>query len=773
MVEVPPGFQPAGRAPAPPPLDLVQDFVNTEIAVWSVDDIATPDALADWLRSRDLLPERAVVDAGSFVRARALRLVLRSLASRNAHGATSADDLRSEFATLAPELPLRFTLSERGDLRLAPADHGVNGALAEILSRVFEAQTSGEWRRLKSCPGPHCGWLFYDASRNASSRWCSMSICGNRTKTAAYRRASKDRNVRSAWFVTSLAWKRLRRRDSGALVTILGLVVATAVLAGVFAGVTIASDRATAQAIERIPASERSVRAVWFGIPGDTSERLAALDRAVDEAFSGFGLDGPTPLILFRESTVAGRFVGITAIDGVGEHVTLRSGRLPRTCTLDRCEVLRLRGRGALPSASGLRIVEVGTGTLRSRQLYGDFLLSSDAATADATIPPDLGETSEYHRPPPAPLVVAEGRAALASAAELARTYRTYAWVWPIGPGNPRLWDVDELVQRSERARIELSERSSSFAVEAPVDELREIERAAEVAGTRLLLVGGEGAALLLAFTILAARGMRRDLHAARRRLTWFGAQRWQLWLLGGVESSVVAVVGVVLGWVAGIVVAGIVAELAGAPVFAVLGESVVSPLGLGVAAAAAVVAAALVFITVSLPQREGARIGALDLVAAAAVLVVVVALVGGAADEAQLTRGEGTALLLLLLPGLIAIAAALVVARSSRRWRDSGPTTGVVGFRLGLRPSDWRAGRALRSRRSRFSPSRSPSHSWPRGIERRSCAAIESRLRSRCRTTWSSAKTSGTWFVSSKPLRSSASTSSSARTAPHARCCG
>lgn len=187
MVEVPPDFQPAGRAPAPPPLDLVQDFVNTEIAVWAVDDIATPDALTDWLRSRDLLPAGTALDAGAFVRARALRRVLRALASRNAHGSTSDDNLRAELTTLAAELPFRLELGERGDLRLAPADRGVNGALAEILSRVFEAQTSGEWRRLKSCPGPHCGWLFYDASRNASSRWCSMSICGNRTKTAAYR----------------------------------------------------------------------------------------------------------------------------------------------------------------------------------------------------------------------------------------------------------------------------------------------------------------------------------------------------------------------------------------------------------------------------------------------------------------------------------------------------------------------------------------------------------------------------------------------------------
>jgi hypothetical protein len=470
--------------------------------------------------------------------------------------------------------------------------------------------------------------------------------------------------VRSAWFLTGLAWKRLRRRDSGALVTVVGLAVATAVLAGVLAGVTIATDRSTALAIERIPTSERSVRAVWFGIPGDRTERLAKLDSAVDDAFAGIGLDGPTPLILFRESTVAGRFVGITAIDGVRDQVILRSGRMPRTCTPARCEVLRLRGRGTLPNTPGLRLVEVGTGTLRSRQLFGDFLRSTDAATADATIPPELGETSEYHRPAPAPLVVAEGRAALENAVPLARTYRTYSWVWPVAPGRPRLWDVDELVEHTERARVELAERSTSFAVDAPVEELREAERAADVAGTRLLLVGGEGAALLLAFTILAARGMRRDLEAARRRLTWLGAQRWQLWLLIAVESAAVAFVGVIVGWLAGIAVGAVVAGLAGAPAVDVLRESILSPRGVGLALATALIAAALVWITVSLRTRAGARIGALDLVAAAALLVVAVALLGGAADEDQLARGEGTALLLLLLPGLIAIAAALVVAR-------------------------------------------------------------------------------------------------------------
>ncbi|HYI75283.1 MAG TPA: CGNR zinc finger domain-containing protein [Gaiellaceae bacterium] len=187
MVSVAAGFQPAGRAPAPPPLDVVQDFVNSEIPVWAVDDLATPDALASWLRARALVADGDTVDASAFVRARALREVLRELAKRNTRRAESDEALRAEFASIAAETPLRFCLGERGDVRLEPAADGVNGALAEIVSRVFEAQSSGAWRRLKSCPGPHCGWLFYDASRNASSTWCSMSICGNRTKTKAYR----------------------------------------------------------------------------------------------------------------------------------------------------------------------------------------------------------------------------------------------------------------------------------------------------------------------------------------------------------------------------------------------------------------------------------------------------------------------------------------------------------------------------------------------------------------------------------------------------------
>jgi len=183
-----PGFQPAGRAPAPSPLDLVQDFVNTEIPEWAQDDISTPAELTAWLRARSLLRDDEEVDAAAFVTARALRDVLRSLALHNTLGEPPDDRLRERFATVVSEVRFRVRLDDDGGLVLTTDGEDATRALSAIVARVLDAQVSGAWSRLKACRKEGCGWLFYDGSRNASSTWCSMSICGNRTKTAAYRR---------------------------------------------------------------------------------------------------------------------------------------------------------------------------------------------------------------------------------------------------------------------------------------------------------------------------------------------------------------------------------------------------------------------------------------------------------------------------------------------------------------------------------------------------------------------------------------------------------
>ena len=476
--------------------------------------------------------------------------------------------------------------------------------------------------------------------------------------------AAERSDGRAALYVIALGWRRVRRRSSGALLAAVGIAIGTAVLVGVLAGTTIAQDRSVSQAVERIPAASRSVRAVWFGSPIGTDQTYARLDETARARLSGLGLPGPTPIVLFRESTVAGHFVSIAGVEGLAEQVTLTGGRLPRRCTPERCEVVRLRGQGVLPDAPGLRLVEVGTATLRSSRLFGDFLAPTDNALADREIAPALQQGAEYHRPAPAPLVVAEGIDVLARAPALASTYRSYAWVWPLATGSPRLWEIDALVGKSERARAALSAGSIGYSVQAPVEELRATERSATVAGRRLLLVGGEAAALLFAFAVLAARGMRRDLEAARRRLTWYGARRWHLRLLTVVESAFVAGAGTLVGWLLGLGVAVVVAERAGAPVRAILRESVLSSTGLAVAAGVIVLATTVIAVSTSVSAKAGRRLGPLDVAAVVALAVVVASLAGGAADTSRLAEDQASGLVLLLLPGLIAFSAAVAAAR-------------------------------------------------------------------------------------------------------------
>ena len=182
------GFQPAGRAAAPPPLDLVQDFVNTEIPEWFRDDIATPELLAGWLRDRGLLEPGEPVGGDDFVAARELRSALRSLALLNTTGEAADDELRARLASAFSACELRVEADVSGRLVPVAAGPPARRALAEIAAVVLEAQATGTWGRLKACRKESCGWLFYDGSRNHSSVWCSMSICGNRVKTASYRR---------------------------------------------------------------------------------------------------------------------------------------------------------------------------------------------------------------------------------------------------------------------------------------------------------------------------------------------------------------------------------------------------------------------------------------------------------------------------------------------------------------------------------------------------------------------------------------------------------
>ena len=55
--------------------------------------------------------------------------------------------------------------------------------LWDVTRSAVQVLTQDDLKRVKECPGAgDCGWLFYDTSKNASRRWCSMEGCGSRVK---------------------------------------------------------------------------------------------------------------------------------------------------------------------------------------------------------------------------------------------------------------------------------------------------------------------------------------------------------------------------------------------------------------------------------------------------------------------------------------------------------------------------------------------------------------------------------------------------------------
>jgi predicted RNA-binding Zn ribbon-like protein len=70
---------------------------------------------------------------------------------------------------------------------------GLDWLLAAIARSAAEIIVEGEAAHLRLCANPHCGLFFCDTSRTHRRRWCSMSVCGNRHKVAAFARKHSSR----------------------------------------------------------------------------------------------------------------------------------------------------------------------------------------------------------------------------------------------------------------------------------------------------------------------------------------------------------------------------------------------------------------------------------------------------------------------------------------------------------------------------------------------------------------------------------------------------
>src|ERR1700704_1591713 len=73
-----------------------------------------------------------------------------------------------------------------------PMETPVEAILGPIVLSALSVLTGSDLSRIKRCPGDHCGWLFFDATKNKRRRWCEMEVCGNRAKQKRRRRRGRS-----------------------------------------------------------------------------------------------------------------------------------------------------------------------------------------------------------------------------------------------------------------------------------------------------------------------------------------------------------------------------------------------------------------------------------------------------------------------------------------------------------------------------------------------------------------------------------------------------
>ena len=179
---------------------LCLDFTNTNSNRGGVEDherLASFADLVEWGRLAGLLTtaeSRRLRAAGAehpaeaarvFARARELREAIYRIVSTRLEGKTpAAADLDLLNRMLTQALTHRRLTATRDGFawEWMPAADDLGWMLWPLASSAADLLMSEELARVKECASQNCNWLFVDASRNRSRRWCDMKDCGNRAK---------------------------------------------------------------------------------------------------------------------------------------------------------------------------------------------------------------------------------------------------------------------------------------------------------------------------------------------------------------------------------------------------------------------------------------------------------------------------------------------------------------------------------------------------------------------------------------------------------------
>jgi predicted RNA-binding Zn ribbon-like protein len=174
------------------------DFLNTRIRVDGelVDLLQCNEDVLRWLEQAGF----SIADTGRNAAslrlldpARRLRENIRMLVEKRKAGQRGDLSILNDFLAEAQSYPqLVWKRPESLKIDRVRKQNTPKAILAPIAEAAAELLATADFSLVKRCEDETCVLWFFDQTKSHHRRWCSMELCGNRHKVAAYRKRRRE-----------------------------------------------------------------------------------------------------------------------------------------------------------------------------------------------------------------------------------------------------------------------------------------------------------------------------------------------------------------------------------------------------------------------------------------------------------------------------------------------------------------------------------------------------------------------------------------------------
>ena len=165
----------------------VRHFTHHGVQHVQGDELKGPRELSVWMSQRGLLWSGAKITPAMFDTALQLRASVRTYLEIDPAERRKIGDAVRSLNEAMRLLPLVAEARNDGVMALRAGRDDALAGLSVVVAEMYDGSVRGTLDRLKMCAAEECRRVFFDRSKPATRRWCMSTLCGNRTKTRAYR----------------------------------------------------------------------------------------------------------------------------------------------------------------------------------------------------------------------------------------------------------------------------------------------------------------------------------------------------------------------------------------------------------------------------------------------------------------------------------------------------------------------------------------------------------------------------------------------------------